>query len=162
MSLSNLWQAIFTIVLYALANVLAITYSNRPTFREQFIKIQKLTCDIIVNPPPFQRTHVLIAQSVTLSLIFLPQARLSVPSASCPARRFWSVRFLSSLLASQSQLVRRVRLLQVAVRLDPEVRVAVVDNPAVDAVVDAVVVDVLEAARLVRYVQPYNDEKYRS
>ena len=104
-----------------------------------------------MNPPPSQRTHELIAQSATLSSISLHQVRLSVPSANCPARRFWSVRFLSSLLASQRQLVRRVRLPQAAVRPVLEVRVAVVDNLDVAVAVDAVVVDVVDV-RHVRYV----------
>ena len=58
------------------------------------------------------------------------------------------------MLASQRQLVRRVRLLQAAVRLVPVARVAVVDNPDVVVDADAVVVDVVDA-RHVRYVQTW-------
>jgi hypothetical protein len=75
------------------------------------------------------------------SSISPPRARLSVPLLNSPARRSLIARSLFSLLASPSQLARRVRVLQAEVRVLLEAKVAVVDHLAVDVAEDAVVED---------------------
>jgi len=87
-----------------------------------------------VSPHLFQRTHVPIDQLDTLSLTSRPLLRLTRPLLSSPERRFSSVRFLYSLPASQSQLLRRPRP-PAETRPDLVARVADAAKLDVDAVV---------------------------
>jgi hypothetical protein len=99
-----------------------------------------------VNLPLSQRTHALTAQLDTPSSISPPRVRLSAPLLNSPARRYLIARSRFSLLASLSQLVRRVRVLQAEVRVFLEAKAVVVDHQAVDVAEDVVVED--EAAVL--------------
>jgi len=94
-----------------------------------------------VNPPLSQRTHALTAQLDTPLLTSPHQVRLSVPLLNSPERKSLIARSLFSLLASLSQLARRVKVPQAEVKVFLEAKAVVVDHLAVDVAEDAVVED---------------------
>ena len=75
------------------------------------------------------------------SSIFLPQPRLSEPSLSSRAKKYLNARSLFSLLANLNQLAKKLKVLQVEVKVTLVEKVVDVDHLDVDAAALVVVVD---------------------
>jgi hypothetical protein len=109
-------------------------------FEQKILKQVLIFLILLVNPLLFPRTHVPIAPLDMPSSIFPLQVKLSGPLLSYLERRFLSVRFPFSLLASLSQ-PRRGRVPLVEVRDNQEVKVVVVDRRDEDVAVVVAVGD---------------------